>query len=116
MGHVDALTQVLTSKQEEARMEQSRLDAELGSGRGSMVGLVVEGGALTRLLRAEYPALASQLCDLCTSSKSVVCCRVSPLQKAQVRVIIGCMALLRPGREDGGWTTGTLGLGAVLTG
>ncbi|PNW71492.1 hypothetical protein CHLRE_16g656500v5 [Chlamydomonas reinhardtii] len=80
----DELKAVLTSKQEEARMEQSRLDAELGSGRGSMVGLVVEGGALTRLLRAEYPALASQLCDLCTSSKSVVCCRVSPLQKAQV--------------------------------
>ncbi|KAG2451812.1 hypothetical protein HYH02_003588 [Chlamydomonas schloesseri] len=72
---------VLASKQEEARMEQSRLEAELGPGRGCMVGLVVEGGALTRLLKPEH---ASQLCNLCTSCKSVVCCRVSPLQKAMV--------------------------------
>ncbi|KXZ52548.1 hypothetical protein GPECTOR_9g592 [Gonium pectorale] len=73
--------QVLRSKQEEAAMEQARLTLEYGANIGPMVGLVVEGGALARLLDPKH---APQLVDLCTSCKSVVCCRVSPMQKAQV--------------------------------
>ncbi|KAG2485813.1 hypothetical protein HYH03_015523 [Edaphochlamys debaryana] len=72
---------ILRRKQDEAHMEQSRLEAELGAERGNMVGLVLEGGALARLLKKEH---AGQLVDLCTGCKSVVCCRVSPMQKAQV--------------------------------
>ncbi|GLC49980.1 hypothetical protein PLESTB_000329300 [Pleodorina starrii] len=72
---------VLRGKQEEVRMEQTRLELELGPDCGPMVGLVVEGGALARLLTAEH---AGQLVDLCTICKSVVCCRVSPKQKAEV--------------------------------
>ncbi|GLI63173.1 hypothetical protein VaNZ11_005942 [Volvox africanus] len=72
---------VLRGKQEEVSMEQTRLQAELGSNCGPMVGLVVEGGALTRLLTPQHEG---QLLDLCTSCKSVVCCRVTPKQKAQV--------------------------------
>lgn len=63
-------------------MEQSRLQAELGSECGPMVGLVVEGGALSRLLT---PELDGELVDMCVACKSVVCCRVTPKQKAEVR-------------------------------
>ncbi|EFJ44459.1 hypothetical protein VOLCADRAFT_95397 [Volvox carteri f. nagariensis] len=72
---------VLRGKYEEASMEQTRLKMELGNDCGPMVGLVVEGGALARLLT---PAYEGRLLDLFTTCKSVVCCRVTPKQKAEV--------------------------------
>ncbi|GFR50254.1 hypothetical protein Agub_g12440 [Astrephomene gubernaculifera] len=82
-GAADAADEaaILRSKQEEVHMEQTRLQAVHGDSCGPMVGLVVEGGALARLLQPHHSA---QLVDLCSGCRSVVCCRVSPMQKALV--------------------------------
>lgn len=66
-------------------MEQTQLEGQYGARCGPRVGLVVEGGALGRLLDpAEQRVHEAALVDLCCACKSVVCCRVSPMQKAQV--------------------------------
>jgi hypothetical protein len=52
------------------------------SGGGSMgVGLVVDGGALALLLQPQHE---DAFLDLAKSCDAVICCRVSPMQKAQV--------------------------------
>ena len=45
------------------------------------MGLVIEGGALAVALTRANQATFLALCSLC---RAVVCCRVSPMQKAQV--------------------------------
>jgi hypothetical protein len=46
------------------------------------VGIVIEGGALNGALA---PNNQASLMELCKECKAVVCCRVTPMQKAQVR-------------------------------
>jgi hypothetical protein len=46
------------------------------------VGICIEGGALHHCLLEHCHQPFLELCNAC---KSVVCCRVSPMQKAQVR-------------------------------
>lgn len=47
------------------------------------VGIVIDGGALHVALKSE---LQDDLMAVCRECKAVVCCRVSPIQKAQVRL------------------------------
>lgn len=51
----------------------------------SHCGIVIEGSVLTLLLD---PELQDDLMELCKQCKAVVCCRVSPMQKAQVCVCL----------------------------
>lgn len=53
------------------------------------VGLVLEGGALSIALEPQLQDALMELCKLC---RAVVCCRVSPMQKAQVSKIPSVMA------------------------
>lgn len=57
------------------------------------VGIVIEGGALHAALD-KGPA-EDALMELCKGCKAVVCCRVTPMQKAEVRVCI-CSGLGGP--------------------
>ena len=54
-----------------------------GGGSGAGVGLVIDGGGLAVALQPEFENLFLELCKACSA---VVCCRVSPMQKAQVGV------------------------------
>ena len=49
------------------------------------LGLVIEGGALTTMLKPEYQESLLRICKLCNS---VICCRMSPLQKAEVTKLV----------------------------
>ena len=49
------------------------------------LGLVIEGGALTIMLKPEYQQNLLLMCQLCNS---VICCRMSPLQKAEVTKLV----------------------------
>eukprot|EP00210_Caulerpa_lentillifera_P009184 g8756.t1 len=49
------------------------------------IGLVIDGGALTQLLKTKYQIRFLTLCQKCDA---VVCCRVSPMQKAQVTNLV----------------------------
>ncbi len=60
------------------------------SGGATNVGLVIEGGALAVCL-AEFNQDA--FLAMCKACKAVVCCRVSPMQKAQVSDDILCLPL-----------------------
>ena len=56
---------------------------DMGAGGGAAgVGLVVDGGALALLL---HPQHEDAFLELAKSCDAVICCRVSPMQKAQVR-------------------------------
>lgn len=59
----------------------------------SEVGIVIEGGALHLALA---PSTQDALLELCKECRAVVCCRVTPMQKAQVR----------PGTEPGSGACG----------
>merc|ERR1719367_2012875 len=50
-------------------------------GRDNDITLIVDGKSLNYTLR---PDIRKDFIDLCTSCKAVVCCRVSPIQKAEV--------------------------------
>jgi magnesium-transporting ATPase (P-type) len=52
-----------------------------GAAAGGGVGLVVDGGALVALLQ---PAREDEFLELAKACDAVICCRVSPMQKAQV--------------------------------
>ncbi len=52
------------------------------AGAASGVGLVIDGAALALVLQ---PGHELEFLELCKSCAAVVCCRVSPMQKAQVR-------------------------------
>jgi len=49
------------------------------------VGMVIEGGALAVCLR---PELQDEFMALCKECRALVCCRVSPMQKAQVVTMV----------------------------
>ena len=49
------------------------------------LGLVIEGGALSVLLQPKYNKKLLSICKLCSS---VICCRMSPLQKAEVTKLV----------------------------
>jgi hypothetical protein len=64
-------------------LRQMRATAVARGGGGNVqgVGLVIDGGALAVALQPEFENLFLDLCKACSA---VVCCRVSPMQKAQV--------------------------------
>lgn len=49
------------------------------------VGLVIEGGVLPHVLKPTFQEEFLQMCQKC---KALVCCRVSPIQKAQVTNLV----------------------------
>ncbi|KAK9868497.1 hypothetical protein WJX84_001581 [Apatococcus fuscideae] len=63
-----------------------------------MIGLVIEGGALAVALQPQNESLFLQLCQDC---KAVVCCRVSPRQKALVTSLVKQQAGICLGIGDG---------------
>ncbi|KIY97562.1 phospholipid-translocating ATPase [Monoraphidium neglectum] len=63
------------------------------------VGLVIDGAALALALQ---PAHEGEFLDLCRSCAAVVCCRVSPMQKAQVaRLLKRCAGAVTLAIGDG---------------
>jgi len=52
---------------------------------GTAVGLVIEGGVLSYALK---PYVQDQFLEICQKCQAVVCCRVSPIQKAQVTNLV----------------------------
>eukprot|EP00891_Asterochloris_glomerata_P006425 jgi/Astpho2/6425/e_gw1.00093.28.1_t len=77
-GKDGAVSEALLIKALEAR-KVAREGANAGS-RGNL-GLVIEGGALAQALHRQN---ANNFLELCKSCHAVVCCRVTPMQKAQV--------------------------------
>lgn len=57
---------------------------------GPKLALVIDGKCL---MYALDPALRVMLLNLSLNCSSVVCCRVSPLQKAQVIFLIDCLSI-----------------------
>lgn len=70
--------QVLLAKLEGVRAENLERHALPGH---TNVGIVIEGGALQWALEPDNQDILMELCKEC---KAVVCCRVTPMQKAQV--------------------------------
>ena len=70
-----------------------------------MIGLVIEGGALAVALQPQNESLFLQLCQDC---KAVVCCRVSPRQKALVTSLVKQQAGICLGIGDGANDVGEL--------
>jgi magnesium-transporting ATPase (P-type) len=66
-----------------------RLPTAAGGGPASGVGLVIDGAALALALT---PAHEGAFLELCRACGAVVCCRVSPMQKAQVGAVGGACA------------------------
>jgi magnesium-transporting ATPase (P-type) len=52
------------------------------------VTLVIDGKSLHFTLTKE---LRKPFIDLCTSCKAVICCRVSPIQKAEMVELVSCL-------------------------
>eukprot|EP00775_Hariotina_reticulata_P007204 gene7204-7418_t len=75
---LDAQKQVLQAKLEEVRRDNRERHVQPPH---TNCGIVIEGGALHVALD---PELQDDLMALCKECKAVVCCRVSPMQKAQV--------------------------------
>jgi magnesium-transporting ATPase (P-type) len=83
MVHCRALPlrlQVLNTKRTAVEQLNRQMHALAGH---TNVGIVIEGGALNMALA---PGAQDALMALCRDCKSVVCCRVTPMQKAQVCV------------------------------
>lgn len=85
MADIDGQAQILQAKIDEVAEEDKRMKGEPAHTYGSNVGLVVEGGALALMLHPEHQ---DAFVKLCASCKSVVCCRVSPMQKANVTKLV----------------------------
>ncbi|CAM6101933.1 unnamed protein product [Calypogeia fissa] len=80
-----SVPQLLRSMLDEARRQHySKLKSE-GSGYQSEMATVIEGSSLTVALEENNKVLFLELLKLC---RSVVCCRVSPIQKAQVTMLL----------------------------
>ncbi|GMH43083.1 hypothetical protein BSKO_11005 [Bryopsis sp. KO-2023] len=77
------------SKKKVRFLQQKYLEIEAKASRSldgvSRIGLVIEGAALAIALQPEYQDL---FLDLCKHCRAVVCCRVSPIQKAQVTNLV----------------------------
>ncbi|KAI8337498.1 hypothetical protein BC941DRAFT_425393 [Chlamydoabsidia padenii] len=71
-GHVDKRLDFIRSQLDKSRSNQQQLEHAL----------VIEGGALAQIYETEE--YKSKLLQVALQCKSVVCCRVSPLQKALV--------------------------------
>lgn len=71
---------------ERIRDFKRRADADAKSPGGADLGLVIQGGLLITVL--EDDALSQEFLALACMCKSVICCRVSPLQKAQVVLLV----------------------------
>ncbi|KAI8470537.1 MAG: ATPase, phospholipid transporter [Monoraphidium minutum] len=78
--------QVLAAKRAEIKDENARMGVPHGATR---VGIVIEGGALGACL---LPENAQAFMDMCGECRAVVCCRVSPMQKAQVTNLVKRLA------------------------
>jgi hypothetical protein len=61
-----------------------------GAGAVAGVGLVIDGAALAVALQPQHE---DDLLALCKECSAVICCRVSPMQKAQVRGFVFCAAV-----------------------
>ena len=81
-------------------LERKAREAAEDRALGSEFGLVIEGGALQHALREDQQG---HFLDLCASCTGVVCCRVSPIQKARVTSLM---------KERGGRVTLGVGDGA----
>lgn len=68
----------MRAKLEEVRALNAAMHAAPGH---TAIGIVLDGGALHAAL---IPELQPLLMELCSACRAVVCCRVSPMQKAQV--------------------------------
>jgi len=79
---VEDEVRVLQAKIQEVETENQDMGVKAGE---SNVGLVVEGGALVPMLQEHHQAMFTSLCSSC---KSVVCCRVSPMQKANMTKMV----------------------------
>ncbi|CAD7702859.1 unnamed protein product [Ostreobium quekettii] len=74
----------------QAREDVIRLTVEQRRvGLTTAVGLVVDGGALAVVLKVKFQ---DEFLSMCKQCRAVVCCRVSPLQKAQVTNLVKCKA------------------------
>jgi len=73
--------QVLMQKLDAVQQLNARMHVLPGH---TNVGIVIEGGALNMALADK---VQDSLMELCRECKAVVCCRVTPMQKAQV----GCL-------------------------
>ena len=92
-----------------AFLKRKAAEAREDKALGSSFGLVIEGGALRRALLPRNADLFLDLCDAC--SGGVVCCRVSPIQKAAV-----CEAMKRrEGRVVLGIGDGANDVGLITT-
>lgn len=70
--------QVLAAKLAEVKQQNKLLQVVEGH---TNCGIVIEGGALQYALRKD---VQDDLMRLCKECKAVVCCRVTPKQKAEV--------------------------------
>jgi magnesium-transporting ATPase (P-type) len=78
MKLISCASQVIKAK----RHELDQMNQNMGMRDGyTNVGMVIEGGALALCLRSE---LQDEFMSLCKECRALVCCRVSPMQKAQV--------------------------------
>lgn len=79
--------QVLMQKLDAVQQLNARMHTLPGH---TNVGIVIEGGALNMALADK---VQDSLMELCRECKAVVCCRVTPMQKAQVgcALPISCM-------------------------
>lgn len=75
------LLQVLAKKLAEVRQQNKLMQVVEGH---TNCGIVIEGGALHYAL---HKACQDALMDLCKECRAVVCCRVTPKQKAEVSVV-----------------------------
>ncbi|KAF8063036.1 ATP8B4 [Scenedesmus sp. PABB004] len=79
---VEARQAVLAAKLAEVRAANEGLHVAPGH---TAVGIVIEGGALHVALE---PDLQDGLMALCRECRAVVCCRVSPMQKAEITTMV----------------------------
>lgn len=77
---------ILSDKLNEIREENRRMKVPYGM---SKVGIVIEGGALAACLIGPNQRA---FMDMCRECRAVVCCRVSPMQKAQVTNLVKKLA------------------------
>jgi len=73
------------------QLDSAEAEAEAGARERAELALVVDGRALGVLLGE--PAAKARMLALGTRCAAVVCCRVSPLQKALVTRLVRCPAL-----------------------
>ncbi|CAA0836192.1 Phospholipid-transporting ATPase 1 [Striga hermonthica] len=76
----------IPSQSKSSDMPQESMNEDDGSGFGPLA-LIIDGNSLVYILEKD---LESELFDLATSCRVVLCCRVAPLQKAGIVDLIKC--------------------------